>query len=288
MKRITPLLLIFLIMFGCSTNMQPKWYYDLKKDGLYRTDQNTKTETKINSQDYASDILITDAWIYYNYDNKLYRMNNYNGREQLESNVCICLGLNGDRLYYLKNSRICKMKLDGSEKTQLLDSNVNWMVVTDKYIFYALKVPIDTKKYSDDGPRLPLGELHRVDLNGKDDVNLKVLVTEFLVYNNSVYYTDDKDNYLYSMNPETLSKSIAHKGYFIEDIYISDGFAFFILDRNLVKMSIAEGTITNLTNGYWWHCRGILDGYVYISSNLPEVEGMWKIKIGGVNLEKVE
>lgn len=285
MKRIVPIFIIILLLNGCSATTQPKWLYKLKNDGIYRIEQNTNAITKINGENYASNFMITDEWVYFSDNKKLYRMDNQNRKEILDYDDCWCLSMNVDWLYYIKENRIFKMKPDGSEKQQLLENKVNWMVVSEKYIFYALNVPIDTKNHFDDGPRLPMGQLHRVDLSGKNNINLKVLATELRLYNNNVYYTDDNDNYLYSMNPETFSRTILYRGHFIEDIYFSEGYVFFILDRNLYRMSIVQGTLTQLTYGYWNSCHGILDGYVY---GYNDNDGLYRFKINGSNMEKVD
>ena len=131
MKRIIPLLLLFLLLNGCTSTVDtapaqsppsnntptssagiaalkalPNWQYNLKEDGLYRSDQNTGDTFKINSQRYISDLIITDDWVYFNDENSLYRMDNENRRELIADENCQCLNLNGDWLYCITNGKI--------------------------------------------------------------------------------------------------------------------------------------------------------------------------------------
>jgi hypothetical protein len=274
-----------------SQGLSSRWHYDLKKDGLYRTDRNTGDVIKINDQNYASGIIITKDWVYYS-DNGLYRMDNDNKREQLTDDDWWNPSLSGDWLYCINSSGIARMKLDGSEKEQILECDCNEMVVTERDIFYALDVPEIEELYSepgaDDGPRY-IGELHRVGLDGEGDVKAADMITDLEAYENNVYFADGEDDRLYAMNPETLEKVTIYDGNFIEELYLDGGYAFFILDRNLVKMSLADGTLTKLTNAYWNRCLGVLDGYVYGATDDPDADfRFYKIQIDGVELEKVE
>lgn len=211
-------------------------------------------------------------------------MDNENMQELLIDEDCWCLSLNNDWLYYISNNGIFKMKPEDKEKEQILQCKCNWMVLSEKYIFYALDIPINDEEWIDDGP-WPLGELHRVDLNGNNDVNLGMLITELNVYENIIYFTDGGDLCLYSINPETLEEETVYEGHFVEDLYLGDGYAFYILDRNLFSLSLTESKMTQLTKGYWNSCLGILDGYVY---GYNEYNGLYRIKIDGIELEKVE
>lgn len=317
MKRIVPLLLFLLLLCGCAGNiarspaqtptqmvssgetaagstslppqkLPPDWHYDLMEDGLFRTDQNTGDAVKISGQDNASDIIITEDWIFFNDDDRLYRMDNENRRELLLNEDCRELSLNAGWLYYISNSKIFKMKPDGNEKEKILQRECNGMVLSDEYIFYILDVPVNDEDWNEDGPPLPLGELHRVDLNGDGDVNLGVLLTALSIYGNTVYFSDSEDNYFYSMNPETLEKTAAYEGHFIEDPYFGDGYVFFVTDRNLYKMSLAEGTMTQLTEVFSQSC-GILDGYIYAYFwSGEDLNGLYRIRINGADLEKVK
>lgn len=323
MKRIVPLLLLLLLFCGCSgiinnpssqtttqfkasgevktasslpsQNLPLSWHYDLKNDGLYRTNQITGDTIKISDQDYAIDFVITEDWIYYVDNNQLYRMDNENRKELLASgDDCRQLRLSGSMLYYINSNGINRMNLDGSDKEQIMQSECNAMVLTDKYIFYALDVPEDDELISepgaDDGPPNPIGELHRVDLNGNNDVNLGVMITDLSVYKNIIYFSDSTDNYFYSLNSTTMDKSTVYKGYWIGVPYFGGDSVFFDSDHVFYRMSLKEGTITQLTKAFGISCRGILDGYVYvdINTNDPDVDGLYRIKIDGVNLEKVE
>ena len=313
MKKIMPLLLLVLLLNGCASTVDttpsqsppsnntptssagipakkslPNWQYALKKDGLYRTDQNTGDTFKINSQRYISDLIITDDWVYFNDENSLYRMDNENRSELIADEHCQCLNLNGDWLYFISNGKICRIKFDGSKKEILRQSKCNRMTLTDKYIFYTLDIPennkLNNEPGADDSPWY-LGELHRSDLNAENDVKCADMITDLGVWGNVVYFADGMDNSLNAMTPETLQKTTVYAGNFIEHLYLGAGCAFFILDRNLFRLSLLDETMTQLTKGGWNSCYGVLDGYVY---GFNQQDGLYRFKVNGVELEHVE
>lgn len=327
LKKTVPLFLLLLLLCGCTaqspaqaptqlatsdvTPMQPTpfaetptpssspspqklqhdWHYDQKSDGVYRTDQNTGEVIKISDSDDASSIIIIEDGVYFRDNGHLYRMDNENKKELISSEACWQLQLSGDMLYYKNSSGVNRMNLDGSGNQLIFPCEFVNMVITDQYVFYILDVPInDDEEHSDDGPPLPIGELHRVDLDGKNDVNLGVLITDLSDYKNLVYFSDSSDNYLYSMNPETLDKIAVYKGYWIEEPYFGSDYVFFDSDHVFYRLSLTKGTLTELTKAFGISCSGILDGYVYvdINTNDPDVDGLYRIRIDGVNLEKVE
>ncbi len=167
------------------------------------------------------------------------------------------------------------------------------MVVTDQYVFYALDVPEIDELYSEpgaeDGPRY-IGELHRVDLNGKGDVKIKDMINDFSAYKNTVYFTDDEDGNFYSMNPETLEKDKIEEIWFVQESYFDSGYVFLmtLIDRQLYRLSLVDGTLTQLTQGFWGRCLGVLNGYVYIDDSSGGPYSFYRIKIDGIELEKVE
>ncbi|NLA87661.1 MAG: DUF5050 domain-containing protein [Clostridiales bacterium] len=274
--------------------LPPDWHYYLKKDGLYRTDQNTGDIIKINGQTTTGGLIITEDWVYYRADSRIWRMDNENKREQLTEEDWWNPSLSGGWLYCINASGIARMKPDGSEKEQIVECTCNEMVVTDQYVFYALDVPeIDellSEPGAEDGPRY-IGELHRADLNGKGDVKIKDMINDFSAYKNTVYFTDDEDGNFYSMNPETLEKDKIEEIWFVQESYFDSGYVFVetLIDRKIYKLSLTDGTLTKLTNAGFNRCLGVLDGYVYVDINSvgPDEDGLYRIKIDGVEMEKV-
>lgn len=267
-------------------NMPPDWQYDIKKDGLYRTDLNTGNIMKINDQDYASGIIISDDWLYF-CDNGLYRMDNENKRELITDEECGCLSLNGGWLYYINNDGIIRIKTDGSERELMLQCQCTWMAIADQYVFYVLEVPVNDEDWHEDGPPLPLGELHRIDLSGNNDVNIGVLVTNLNVFKNTLYFSDSEDNYFYSMNPDTLEKTAAYKGYFIVGPCFGGDYCFFESDHKLYKLDLTDGETTVVKEDLGFRTFGVFDGYVYFNEYGNE-NALYKMRIDGIEPEKVE
>lgn len=273
--------------------LPPDWQYDLNSHGLYRTDLNTGTVTKINDQGYASGIIITDDWLYYRVNGCLYRMDNENRREQLTAEKCWFPSLCGGLIYYVDSRGIARMGLDGSGKEQIIECDCNEMVVTDNYIFYALNVPdveeLNSLPGAEDGPTY-IGELRRIGLDGAGDMKIEGMISELSVNSNTVYFTEAEDARLYALDPVTLERKLFCDGLSIQDLYFGGGYAFFVLDRNVYKRALTDGTMTSLTQGAWDACLGVLDGYAYVYINAEELAdmGVYRIPIDGIELEKIK
>jgi hypothetical protein len=331
MRKILPVLLILMFLCGCASNhpaqsspqsvpptevtsqpippseastgstnptsqkLPPDWQYDLKKDGLYRTDLNTGDVIKINEQTTAWGVIVTDDWVFYRADSCIYRMDNENNREQLTDEDWWNPSLSGGWLYCINGSGIARMKPDGSGKEQILECACNEMVVTEQYIFYALDVPeIDellSEPGADDGPWY-IGELHRADLNGEGDVKIIDMITNLGTYENTVYFSDSEGGGFYSMNPETLEKVKIDEIWFVQETCFDNGCVFLMtnIDRKFYRLSLVDGELTQLTKVGFNRCYGVLDGYVYvyIYDGDPDAYGLYRIKIDGIELEKVE
>jgi hypothetical protein len=162
------------------------------------------------------------------------------------------------------------------------------MVLTDKYVFYTLSTPESENRNkepgADDGPRY-MGELHRVDLNGENDVNLGISVTTLDTYKNTVYYSDSRDYYFYSINPETLEKAIIYKGYFITDTCFGGNYVFFETDHMLYKLSLVDWSTTLLKKAFGFSLDGIFDEYLYFT--VYGEYAFYKMSIDSVTPEKL-
>jgi hypothetical protein len=184
------------------------------------------------------------------------------------------------------------MNLDGSEKERLFLREYTAIIMTDTYIFYTLETPeskeLNELPGAEDGPRY-LGALHRVGLDGEGDVIVTDLITDLNVYANTVYFSDGKDSFFYSLNQETLVKTKIDNVKMVDDTEFADGYMFFIThtDRCFYRMSLKDGTLTLIAHG-WPKCRGILDGYVYLDILSGDEPGLFKTKTDGIELEKVK
>jgi hypothetical protein len=270
----------------------PKWSYYFRRDGFYRLDENSGDYIRINGQNYTFNTAITEGWVFYTEDNSLFRMNNSNQREMISNDNCRWITVKDDWVYYCNDTGVCRVRFDGGGKEQLVQVNCNGLALTEDYIFYILHVEDDTKNHpgADDGPRPWLGQLHRVDYNGENDLNLDVLVNDFCVHDNALYFADAGDDYFYKMNPASGEKEVFYKGHFIEDSCFSDGYVYFTSDRSLHKVSLSDGTVERFTEFFWPRCNGILDGYVYIdvSNEAPSGPGLYRMEVNGTAFELVD
>ena len=283
-----------------TQKLPPDWHYDLTKDGIFRTDRNTGAVVKINSSDDPTGIILTEAWVYYcDDDGHLFRMDNDSRKELLVGEVSRPLRLSGDVLYYLSSGGVHRMNLDGSGKERIFDGDYTGIEVTENYIFYTLETPeskeINNSPGAEDGPWF-MGELHRAGLDCEGDVKIADMITELSVYENTVYFSDGEDTLFYSLNPQTLEKTKTTSVIMADNVYFSNDYIFFLthMDRCYYRMSLIDGALTKLAISRP-HCLGILDGYIYIDIDDinvdgigPDETGLYRLKIDGVDLERVE
>ena len=268
--------------------MRQKWRYDIKNDGLYRTEMSTGASVRLCSEEDASETIITADWVYFINDNRLFRMDNANNRELLVEEDCRQPYLNNGSIYYISDDGIVRMALDGNEKKLILTCNCTELVLTDKYIFYALENPesVELNRHSEDGPRF-MGELHRVGLNGEGDVKIVDMITGLSVYKNTVYYADRADANVYSVKPETLEKSLIYKGIGLAALTLEGGYAFFNTDYKLYRVWLADGAAALMKQTGRYRLIGLIDGYYYFELT-GDSPGLYRLKTDGAELESVE
>ena len=160
------------------------------------------------------------------YDNKIYRMRT-DGKD-LEvlndnelNNECYEIYVVNDNIYYIGlKAEICKMDLDGANKTVVVDNGTGYLGITDKYIIYnnmTSETDTDYVTYimNLDGtnakPIIEGKRLYSVNIEGKyiyySDTNKKLYKTEIgsnveeTVYENiETYNLNTRDGYAYYLN----------------------------------------------------------------------------------------
>ena len=267
------------------------WYYYLMLDGLYRINLQSEEVIKVCTQSTIQNIIIAEYWIYFSDNYCLYRMDNSNNRGLLLEENCSWLDLKDGWLYYGNSDGVFKVNTEGCNRAQIILADCKGMVLSEDYIFYIAYVSVEDDDWNEDAPPLALGQLHRARIDGSDDVNLSVMVNNLRVYKNMVYYSDVEDNYYYSMDPESMEKTLFYDGFFITTPCFSDDFVYFVSDRNLHRITISSGRIERYSEFAMPSCLGVLDGYLYIityNHNAPSGPGLYRIEVGGEDCEIVD
>ena len=155
-------------------------------------------------------------WIYFsNYSNDyhLYKMRKDGSEKQLLDGKCVALSINvlGEWIYYTdETSGLCKIKIDGTEKT-LLRTDVNyWLYVEDDWIYFS---------------HHPWGgTLNRVKTDGS---SAEPVITEkcrsINILNGWVYYINDSDELAYKIKTDGTGKTLISPGFGGSDLAIVDG-----------------------------------------------------------------
>ena len=223
------------------------WIYFLSpneensKVGIFKVKNNGKDKQQIYMSEVGTDIVSINAYKGYIYfigsvdvtnntndvsDNKIYRMKTdgtalevLNDNEL--NNACYEIYVVNDEIYYIGvNSEICKMDLNGSNKTVIANNGTGYIGITEEYIIYndlASETGIEYVTYimnldgTDAKPIIEGKRLYSVSIEGKyiyySDSNKRLYRTEIgsnkeeLLYDNiEVYNLNTNDGYAYYLD----------------------------------------------------------------------------------------
>lgn len=230
--------------YGYATESNGWIYYlspneDSTEIGIFKIKNNGKDKQQLYMS--GSDIVSMNVYKGYIYfigsatetyleedelDNKIYRMKtDGTGLEVLNDNElnndCYEIYVVNDEIYYIGlNAEICKMDLNGSNKTIVADNGTGYLGVTDKYIIYnsmASETDIEYVTYimnldgTDAKPIIEGKRLYSVNIEGNyiyySDSNKKLYRTEIgsnveeTLYDNiETYNLNTNDGYAYYLN----------------------------------------------------------------------------------------
>lgn len=230
--------------YGYATENNGWIYYlspneDSTEIGIFKIKNNGKDKQQLymSSSDIVS-LNVYKGYIYFigsatetyleedDLDNKIYRMKtDGTGLEVLNDNElnndCYEIYVVNDEIYYIGlNAEICKMDLNGANKTVVTDNGTGYLGVTDKYIIYnsmASETDVEYITYimnldgTDAKPIIEGKRLYSVNIEGNyiyySDSNKKLYRTEIgsnveeTLYDNiETYNLNTNDGYAYYLN----------------------------------------------------------------------------------------
>lgn len=230
--------------YGYATENDGWIYYlspneDSSKIGIFKIRNNGKDQQQLYMSDM--DIVSLNAYkgyLYFigtatetyqeddKYDNKIYRMKTNGSNIEILNdnelnNECYEIYVVDNSIYYIGlNAEICKMDLDGANKTVVADNKTGYLGITDKYIVYNNSANENDTDYvtyimnldgTDAKPIVEGKRLYSVNVEGKEvyysDANKKLYKTEIgsnkeeTLYENIEMYNLNTDNgYAYYLN----------------------------------------------------------------------------------------
>lgn len=140
---------------------------------------NTVGNTPTNLK-FSGTMSVQEEYIYYRVHQKgLYRMKtDFSDNTRISEDITYNLNVVGDWIYYVDSItyQVFKMKLDGTDKTLVLDKKVSGLQVHNGYFYY---LGMDSAN-----------KLYRSNLEGQEEVLLSSnYVARFYIQNNKLYYT---------------------------------------------------------------------------------------------------
>jgi hypothetical protein len=94
-----------------------------------------------------------DSWIYYIYEDNLYKRKwDWTEKTKISENKIAVIYISGDWVYYQNSpngSALYKMRTNGSDETRICNDQVGDFVVSDEWIYYSLPKTAEVKKSSD-------------------------------------------------------------------------------------------------------------------------------------------
>lgn len=234
--------------------MQGDWiYYNYlyhHKIGLYKTNVNDWIEIKISDDMVHGNINVLGDWIYYldeDNESKICKIKT-DGTEKtqlVEAEVDLML-VEGDWIYYstrFDDAKFYKIKTDGTQKTLISDNYTGYFDITDDWIYYTINNTSEAWYY---GPI----ELYRIKKDGTQ---------------NSKIMKDDKDHYFHYINV-------------VGDwIYYTYG-----IDRNhnIYKIK-TDGTQNTKINSECSHRINVVGDWIYFQNYNDPSGRLYKIKTDG-------
>ena len=247
------------------------------------------TETKVTGNSVVIPLVWAD-YVIFTDDYGTYAMDRSGDVRRIFDQGFFSIFPSGDFLILNNSNGIFKLDTNDGSYVSLYSGKTQGMVLFEDYIFYTVFVPFDWADYPECGPTPPQGELWRMGLNGENTVFAAESVSFLSVHSDLIFFRDDTDYRLYSMNPLTLEKALVidnNEFGFIDDPVFYDNFIFHIRARSLVMYSLATRETLVLNDmGSVWALR-ILDGYIYFILYSADVNGLCRIRLSDREFEVV-
>lgn len=223
-------------------------YYSNADDGnkLYKISMDGSQNIKLNDEE-TKYINLSDGWTYYAFYNMrqpaspesgIYKVKtDGSGKTRVSSDYAMFVMVEGDWIYYKKcgdglYGKLCRMKKDGSEKTELSDFDSWYPVISDGCIYYSGNMSKFYKMGLDGSQKTKLssqavrhinivgdwiyfsspysrGEVYKMKKDGTEKTRVGDARTDYglIVQDDWIYYIYNTDKHIYKMKTDGTEKT---------------------------------------------------------------------------------
>lgn len=234
-----------------------------------------------------------DGWIYYVYEDTLYKRKlDWTGKAKVSENKISKIYISGDWIYYqdsVNGGNLFKMKTDGTGETKITDDQTDSFLVSDEWIFYNLFKTSAIKTSSD--------SLYKIKTDGTKKMKLAdvKLSDNLKIKGDWLYYNSIEDNKkgmtpnLYRIRTDGTENSLVINeadNYLLSDwIYYTSssngGTGIKTLTVYKAKPDGTEQSLISTLTGVNNFCFG--NDYFYYSAN----KGLYRINLDGSGNKKL-
>lgn len=256
-----------------------------------------------NSQDgelliclYDNPYIISEQEVFFANADGIFSVDESGMYQELFEGIAYALSENSGWLYFCNENGVFKMRTDGTDLSQIATDFSYRLAAVEDYVFFAKYEPPDFWEFTDDGPPSPAGKLVRMNLDGTDYRELDIWITRLSVFNGNVYYIDANQSYtngLYMITPHSLDIFTIYKSEtFIDQMYVSDGYAYITEFRSIARVSLTDNTFAMLRNIGSNRIIDILNGIIYFNDSVlidtnTSYYGLAKMNIDGSGFEEI-
>jgi hypothetical protein len=246
-----------------------QYTFSITEDGVSARCNNDSREFYVCS--YSDRFIFLNGTIFFALQDGLYSLNGNEKYRLVVGQIRSFADADG-WICFASSDGIFKIRYDGTELTQITMQSTSTLTVIGYYIYYIIEDQ-DSSKESVGEDFYTVGQLARIDMHGEDFIDYKISVINLASYDGVLYFVGELANTIYTMNImsgeiNTLSEGLA----FVDtmDFYSSSSENWLIaVDfRDIIKISLADGTVKSIRKGGWNYILCIYDGYIYFTDSL--------------------
>lgn len=244
---------------GLFSEHEGRIYFSNSFDNGYLYSMNPdETDLKLIAKSPVRNILTAGNYIYY----------------YLDTSEANGTGLG----YVVRNYGIFRSSLDGKKVRCLDRESAVTMQLLGNYIYYQRYNNTDFTK------------IYKVRINGNDPEKIMdEIINPAAAYNGTIYYNgQDKDHYLYALNPDTNQSHVVYEGNLWYPTY-ANGYIYYMDVANnyrLCRYSLSSATVEILTNDRV-DTFNVGDYNIYYQKNDKNEPALMRMNLDGSNPEIV-
>jgi hypothetical protein len=248
-----------------------QYTFSITQDGVNAQCNNDLSEFYVCS--YNDQFIFLNGTIFFALQDGLYTLRG-NERHRLISGKILSFADADGWICFSNSDGIYKIRYDGTELTRIATQSTHILTVVECYVYYIIEDTDISKQPEGEQFYHIFGQLAQIDIYGENNVIYEISsVVSLGSYDGVLYFLQESANAIYTMNIANGEINVLCEGLsFVETIEFyrdgSEDWMIVVDQRNIIKISLADGTIKPLREGGWNYILCIYDGYIYFTDSL--------------------